>query len=134
MAVLTPVVRYLIACDDIRVDPANPRRVTLDGLTSLIYSQGTPPFPCVHPELCVYVQLTECRGTGDVRIDIVHADSEQTIFQTRTRSVSFGNDPLDVMAVSFRIRNCSFPEAGLYWIRFWYNGVMLEQQPILARS
>lgn len=33
-----PTVRYLIICEDVQVDPAQPRRVTLTGLVSAIRS------------------------------------------------------------------------------------------------
>jgi hypothetical protein len=128
-----PVVRHLIACDDILHAPDNPRRVTLVNIISAIHSVNQPPFPIRHPEFCVFVQLVECRGTGDVRIEIVQADPGRVVFRTLTRRVDFGKDPLEVLGLSFRIRNCPFPEPGLYWIQFWYNDHMIAQEPLLLR-
>jgi hypothetical protein len=126
-----PVVRYLIVCEDIVLAPANPRKVTLIGLTNTI--RASKGFPVRQSELCVFGELTDSRGTGRVRIEIVQADTDRVVFRTRTRSVSFGNDPLDVIGVRFRIRNCLFPAAGLYWVQFWYNDELIEQQPIVLR-
>jgi hypothetical protein len=67
MSGLTPVVRYLIVCEDVLRDPRNPNRLTLVNLISTIQSLSDPPFPCRYPELCVYVQLTDCRVAGQVR-------------------------------------------------------------------
>jgi hypothetical protein len=133
VAGIQPVVRYLIVCQDIIPDPADARRLTLVNLISAIRSQSTPLFPSCHAEFCVLVQLTECRGISDVRLDVVQADTDTAIFQTRTRSIPFGNEPLQIVNLYFRIRNCTFPTAGLYWVQFWYNGVELTQQPIVLR-
>jgi hypothetical protein len=87
----------------------------------------------LYREICVFLQLTECRGPADGRIEIHHADSGKVVFRTRTRTIPFGNDPLEVVAVTFRVRNCLFPEPGLYAVQFWYNEQMFAQQPLLLR-
>jgi hypothetical protein len=133
MSEVHPTVRYLIVCEDVQTDPDNPRRVTLVGLISAIRSREQPPFPLSYQEICVYLQVTECRGSAEGRVEIRHADSEQVVFRTRTRTIPFGDDPLEVVAVTFRIRNCLFQEPGLYWVEFWYNEQMIAQQPLLLR-
>lgn len=120
-----PVVRNLIMCEDIVLDPTNPRRVTLVALIGTI--RALKGFPVRYSELCAYVQMTECRGTGRIRIEIVQADSGLVVFRTRIRRVSFGNDPLEAVGIPFRIRDCRFPAAGLYWVQFWYNEVSIAQ-------
>jgi hypothetical protein len=130
---LTPSIRYLIVCEDIQTDPVLPRRVSIVGLLSAIRSIDQPAFPLLYRELCVFLQLTECRGSAEGRIEIVHADSGNVEFRTRTRTIPFGTDPLEIIGVSFRIKNCLFREAGLYWVQFWYNETMMAQQPLLLR-
>jgi hypothetical protein len=133
MSQVLPTVRYLIVCEDVQTDPDNPRRVTLVGLISAIRSLEQPPFPLLYREICVFLQLTECRGAAEGRIEIQHADSGQVMFRTRTRTIPFGSDPMEVVGVAFRIRNCLFQEPGLYWVQFWYNEQMIAQQPLLLR-
>jgi hypothetical protein len=133
MSQVHPTVRYLIVCEDIQTDPDDPRRVTLVGLISAIRSLEQPPFPLLYRELCVFLQLTECRGPGEGRIEIQHADSGQVVFRTRTRTIPLGSDPLEVIGAAFRIRNCLFQEPGLYWVQFWYNEQMIAHQPLLLR-
>jgi hypothetical protein len=128
---IRPVVRCLLVCEDIVLDPANSRKVTLVGLTHAI--RALEGFPLCQAELCVLVQLADARGTGHMRIEITEADTGRVVFRTRTRNTSFGNDPLEVVGVRFRIRNCTFPAAGLYWVQFWYNDELLEQQPLVLR-
>jgi hypothetical protein len=130
---VVPTVRYLILCEDVQKDPDNPRRVTLVGLISAIRAVQEPPFPLLYRELCVFLQLTECRGPAEGRIEIHHADSGQVVFCTRTRTVPFGNDPLEVVGLTFRLRNCLFHVPGLYWVQFWCNDNSIAQQPLLLR-
>jgi hypothetical protein len=130
---IRPVVRYLIVCDDVRVDPVNPRKVTIVGLISSIVSHDDPPFPVRHEELCVYAQLTELRGRGNAHVDVVHADSEIRVAATPIRVASFGNNPLEVVGVVMRVRGCLFPMPGLYHVRLWYNDSVIAEQPVLLR-
>jgi hypothetical protein len=128
-----PTVRYLILCEDVQTDPDNPRRISLVGLISAIRSLEQPPFPLLYRELCVFLQVTECRGPGDGRIEIHHADSGQVVFRTQTRTIPFPSDPLEVVGATFRLRNCLFQEPGLYWVQFVYNEQAIAQQPLLLR-
>lgn len=127
-----PIVRYLVVCDDVTRSPVT-NRETLVGLISTIDSRRDPPFPVTHPALCVYVQLTECRGNGAVRVRIAQDDTDTEVYATPVRTVSMGTDPLAIRSLVFRVLNCSYPAAGLYWVQFWYNGQILAQQPLVLR-
>ena len=128
-----PNVRYLIVCEDVQTAPENPHRVSLVGLISKISSSEEPSFPLLYEEVCVFLQLTECRGSAEGRIEVRHADSDQLAFRTQTRTIPFGKDPLEVYGATFRIRNCLFRENGLYWVQFWYNERVIAQQPLVLR-
>jgi hypothetical protein len=130
-----PVVRYLIVCEDIQTDPNDPRRVTLVNLISAIRSTGQPPFPLLYRELCVFVQLTECRGSAGVEVRIIHADTGQFGYPGPGQpwAVALPNDPLEVVGLRFRIRNIPFPVPGLYWVQFCCGGELLAQQPLVLR-
>ena len=131
MADVAPVVRHLLVCEDLIRDPTNPQRVTLVNLIGHIRSPFQPPFPYRREELCVFVQLTEGRGVGDVWIAVEQADTERTILRNPTHRVSFSPNPVEVAGLSFRIRKWTFPSPGLYWVQFWYNGTMLAREPII---
>jgi hypothetical protein len=133
MEPIHPIVRHLITCDDIQLDPKNPRRATLVNIVHSIRSLAQPAFPLLHRELCVLVQLSDCRGTGEFWIENVQADSGGVVRRTQTIGHDFGNDPLEVFGLPFRIRDCLFPDAGLYWVEFWYNDRMVAQEPLLLR-
>ena len=133
MSQLHPVVRYLILCEDVQTDPSNPRRITLVGLLSAIRSVEVPPFPILYRELCVFLMVTECRGSAVGRLEIHQADTDRVIYRTRTRPIAFATDPLEIQGMTFRLRDCAFDEPGLYWVQFWYNDQMIGQQPLLLR-
>ena len=133
MSQVHPTVRYLIVCEDVQTSTDNSHRITLVDLISTIRSLEQPPFPLLFRELCVFLQLTECRGPAEGRIEIQNADSSEVVFRARTRTIPLGTDPLEIVGITFRIRNCLFREAGLYWVQFWYNEQMTAQQPLVLR-
>jgi hypothetical protein len=128
-----PVVRYMILCEDWSLDPRNPHRVNLFGLLSNIHSTVEPPYPLVYPELCVFLALTEGRGVGTAQIVCVFEETGQRVFHCPPRKVRFGSDPLEVTALSIRIRHCRFPVPGMYSMQFWYNGDKLKERPLRLR-
>jgi hypothetical protein len=131
MAGLMPIVRYLIVCEDVLVDQHKANQITLVNLISYVVSGH--PFPLVFPELCVFLELRACRGPGDGRIQVVFADTEALVFSTSTRRLPLGTDPLELTSFYFRIRNCPFPEAGMYQVQFWYNEEVLAQEFLIVR-
>lgn len=133
MAGVYPVVRYLIVCGDILLDSTNRKRVTLVDIISTIRSLDDPPYPVEHAELCVFVQLTECRGSGRISVDVLQDESGDVVFRSRAWRAVFRNNPLDVVGIPIRLRRCKFPATGLYWVRLWYNTEVIAQQPLLLR-
>jgi len=83
--------------------------------------------------MCVLLALTEGRGQGEGKIVCIFAEDGRKIFETHGRAISFGDDPLEVIGVPFRIRDCSFPRAGLYSEQFWYEGELVEERPLRMR-
>ncbi len=128
-----PVVRYMILCEDWETRPENPRRVSIHGLISSIRSLDQLSYPLLYEEICVFLLLTEGRGIGSAQIICVFEETGEKVFETPMRRVEFGPDPLEVVALPFRIRDCPFPRPGMYSIQFWYNGVKLAESPLLLR-
>jgi hypothetical protein len=123
----------MLLCDDWQQDPQKRNRVSIIGLISNIRATGDPPYPLLYLEMCVFLVLAETRGQGKARIVCIHEETGQKVFETPERTISFGLDPLDVVGVPFRIRNCSFPQAGLYAMQFWYESEMVEERPFRLR-
>ncbi len=133
MSDIDPVVRLMLLCDEVAHDPDNPLKVNVFGLVSTLHATSDPPFPLRHTQLCVYLQVTGGRGTGQGEVVAIHADSDQVAFRSPATALTFGGDPLAVLGLVFRLRDCPFPEPGLYWVQFRYNGTLLAQQPLVVR-
>jgi hypothetical protein len=130
---VAPVVRYMLLCDDWKMDPRGSQRVTIVGLISSIRSLEQPPYPLRYRELCIFLALTEGRGQGEGQIVCVFEETGQKIFQTAKRPIPFGPDPLEILGVPFRVRDCRFPAPGLYSVQFWYDDVLIEERPLRMR-
>lgn len=128
-----PVVRYMLLCDDWRIDPANNRRVTIIGLISNIHALDDPPYPLLYREMCVFLALTEGYVQGEGWIVCVDEETGHKTFETRSRPIVFGSDPLEVLGVPFRIRDCTFHHAGIYTVQFWYEGELVEERTLRMR-
>ena len=133
MAIVLPIVRHLIPCEDYLIDPIHPQKISLINLIVAIRSLEDPPFPVLQPEFCVYVALTNGRGRGHLKLAIVQADTGAVILTTAPRTINFGHDPLRVIGLPVRIKDCMFPDAGLYWIQLWFANQLIGQQDLLLK-
>jgi hypothetical protein len=131
---MEPEVRYFILCDDVQTDSANLLRVDIRGLISTIRSTARPAFPLVRPLLCVLIVLTGCRGTGEVSLRVIQAETGRIIFRNQPRRVRFSGAVEDVVGVVFRIKNCSFPAAGLYWVECIFSGAVIARQRFMVTA
>jgi hypothetical protein len=125
---MEPEVRYLLLCDDVRTDPDNYHRLNIFGLITSIRSTADPPFPVVRPLLCAVVLLAGADRSGELRLRIVQSSSGRVIFRSPPRQVRLVGDPQAVRGAVFRIRNCSFPSAGLYWLEVLFEQTIIGRQ------
>jgi hypothetical protein len=132
MSQLRPVVRYLIVCEDVQIsDPGG--NVSLLNLVSAIRSGSEQQYPISCGPICVFIQLTGCRGLGLGRVEFQHAETGEVVRKSPTQNLDLGTDPLAIMRMVFRFPTCHFPEPGLYWVQFWYNEQMIADQPLVVR-
>ncbi|HEY3787673.1 MAG TPA: hypothetical protein VGL71_02410 [Urbifossiella sp.] len=115
-------------------DALHPTRVNLIRVINSIRPNGIPRYPAIHDQLSLFAQLTECRGEAKVRVEIRNADTDQVVFRTRTRDVTFSNEPLVVHGLRFRMIGCPFPDPGLYLVQLWYDEGMLAEIPIMLKA
>jgi hypothetical protein len=128
-----PVVRYMTVSDDLRVTPANPRLIDVLGLLYAVRPRAGAAYPLVYPQLCVYLALTDCRGDGDGWLECANDDTGARVFRSARHRIEFGDDPLRVVGVRFRVADCPFPAAGVYALQFWYNAEVIEQKFVQVR-
>jgi len=123
----------MLLCDDVLEVPARSGKFNLIGLVSGIESRSEPPFPLLHPSLCVYVQMTNGRGGADVQVLIRLVESDRLVSGIRPRSVAFPTEPLPVHSMLFRIHDVKFATPGLYQVEFRVGDQILATEPLLVR-
>jgi hypothetical protein len=127
----------MLLCDDVRPDPDHPSCTHIDCLMDYIVSLEEPPFPVLQEKICVYLAFSGCHGQGKGQIRVAYADSEteQLLFGSQAHVLDFtGRSPLELIGVTFRIKDCLFPQAGRYSVQFWYDNQMVEERPLRLRS
>src|SRR5713101_824143 len=97
-----PIIRYMLLCEDWKLDPATNRRLTIIGLITNIHAVDQPPYPLLYREMCVFLALTEGRGQGEGQIVCAFEETGQRVFESPKRPIAFGSDPLEVVGVPFR--------------------------------
>ncbi len=127
-------IRYLILCDEVEADTANVLRFNVRGLITHIRSTAIPPFPVLRPLFSVLVILTDCRGEAELSLRIVQGETGRTVFRNQPRRVRFAGAAPQAVGITFRIRNCSFPAAGLYYVEFPDFGEVKAAQPLSLTS
>jgi hypothetical protein len=132
MGGVTPVVRLMLLCDDVRPNANNPNKMDVIGLISKVGPSAGSVYPLLLPNLCVYLSLTGGRGTGVGQINLRHADSGILLRSTAPLTLTFPTNPLALAGVVVRMRNCVLPQPDLYWVEFSYNQSVVAQQPVLA--
>ena len=133
MSIVHPTVRYLIVCEDVVTSEQETRNVTIVNLVSTIQPTAGQQYPLRREEMCVFLQLAECRGPANGWVEIAFADTEAIVFRTKDRTIPFPTDPLEVCGLTFRIRNCVSSQPGLYCVRFVYNEEIIAENPLLLR-
>jgi len=125
-----PIVRSLIACEEIRPDRSNPRRINLYRIVNSVRAVGDPPYPAVRKQFAVFAVVTNGRGRGKLWLEIRHADTDAIIYHTPKQAIAFPANPLKLNGISFQMRNLIIPEPGLHWVRLWFEDAIIGDLPI----
>ena len=74
----------------------------------------------------VFVQLSDQKETGEVRLAITRADSGRRYF---FRPVTVRHeDTVHATVFCIRLYDCVFPERGVYFVELWYDDVWVVDQ------
>jgi hypothetical protein len=126
-------VLHLILCHRVETDPNDYHRCNILGLINSIRSAAVPPFPIVQPQLLALIVWTGGQGTGELTLRIIEDHSASVIFATRPRQLRFVGEATAIGGVVFRIQNCVFPAAGLYWVEVLFGGSVIGRQRVFVR-
>ncbi len=117
-----PDVLSMIVCDQIITDRMTGKQ-SLIGMFCRIHARG---FPASHPQLCVYVTLTEGYGDTGLRIRIVDANDERPPIAEGKGRVRF-RDPRAIANLALQFQGLTFPKPGEYRVQLYSAGELLRE-------
>jgi len=128
-----PIVRYMVVCNEYAVEGSQGSRISALGLITNV-KRDNPLIPATKvPQICILAALAGGRGNCRLHIEIRSDDTEEIVFQTPYREVQFGNEPLKVAGVTFRLLGCVFPHPGTYGIQLMSEESLLDEYSIVVR-
>ena len=113
----------IVICDQIIEDKLTGKK-SLIGIFNQIATQN---FPCRHPQVCVFVSLTEGRGQCAARLRIVHDESDHVVAEVNG-NIQFPDVHM-VVELNFNMVGLVFPNPGMYSIEFYCDdAIILERR------
>ena len=117
-----PTGMAIVICDQIIEDKLTGKK-SLIGIFNQIATQN---FPCRHPQVCVFVSLTEGRGQCAARLRIVHDESDHVVAEVNG-NIQFP-DVHTVVELNFNLVGLVFPEPGVYAIEFYCDDALVLER------
>jgi hypothetical protein len=118
----------LVVCDALyRSEPGN--KAALVGLFNMLAASR---IPVTHPQMCVYVAVTDVHPGTRFRLVVEHGESSRQIVELRAEPPENIN-PTTICDLQFVLQRVTFPEAGRYFIQFWADDALLLQRPFDVR-
>lgn len=121
---ILPRVHVMVLCDDIEPSLEEEGVFQLLGVRSALQADS---FPYIHPELCVYLQVTGHPGRTSGTVILFQAETDRTLRRRSLPAVDFLG-PLNIIPLAGRLRNCEFPAPGLYYIQITFEGKLLGER------
>jgi hypothetical protein len=119
----TPSGLAIVVCDQVIEDKLTNKK----SLIGIFNSIANTNFPCRHPTLCVFVSLTEGRGSYQARVRIVNEETQAPVTEI-TGPIEMP-DVNTVVEIVFNFIGLEFPEPGLYSIEFYCaDALVLERR------
>ena len=117
-----PDVLAMLVCDQIITDRLTGKQ-SLIGMFSRIHAMG---FPATHPQLCVFVALTDGHGKTDLSIRVVDSNEARAAIVEGKGSVSF-KDPRTIANLFLQFHGLVFPQPGEYRVQLYSDNQLLRE-------
>ena len=118
----TPDVLALLVCDQIITDRLTGKQSQI-GMFSKVHAAG---FPATHPQLAVFVALTDGHGRTELTIRIVDSNDARPPIVEGRGSVDFRN-PRAIANLALQFHGLTFPAPGEYRVQIWCQGELLRE-------
>ena len=107
-----PMLKAFVVCENITDNPANRDQKDLHGagLSQMVCADSVPE----KRSFWVFVQLSDQKETGEVRLALMRADSGRRYF---FRPITLRhNDSVQATVFCIRLYDCIFPDRGIYFL------------------
>ena len=122
----TPDVIALLICDQIITDRLTGKQ-SLIGMFSNVHARG---YPATHPQLCVFVALTDGHGETDLTIRIVDSNDARAPIVEGKGKVVF-KDPRAIANLALQFHGLTFPEPGEYRVQLYAGNELLREARLM---
>ncbi|HXI84256.1 MAG TPA: hypothetical protein VNL17_09215 [Verrucomicrobiae bacterium] len=112
----------IVVCDQIIEDKLTSKK-SLIGIFNQI---GAQDFPYRHPQVCVFVSITEGRGQCAARLRIIHDESNHVVAEVKG-NIEFP-DVHAVFELNFNLVGLVFPQPGMYSIEFYCDDALVLER------
>jgi len=117
-----PDVLAVLICDQIITDRLTGKQ-SLIGMFSRIHSRV---FPALHPQLSVFVALTDGHGKTELTIRIVDSNESRRPLVEGKGVVQF-QSPRAIANLALQFNGLRFPEPGQYRVQLWSGTALLKE-------
>jgi hypothetical protein len=124
-----PYVLAMVVADSIWRDPGSGKRTILGTFSDLVAAK----FPATHPQLAVYVVLTDIHGKMSIRLRLIDAEENAPHIFEGTCEVECP-DPRCLVEVDYLHSQPVFPHPGEYRLQLFANHEFLMERRICARK
>ena len=125
-----PRVQAMVVCDALKESDEEQDVYHLNGVRC---TMEVPSFPALRPRLCVFLQMSGHAGHAACCIRIERVETGEPIFQSAPKEIAFRSPDL-VEPLFFRVRNCVFPEPGVYYVQVLYGEKVIGERPLHLRE
>ena len=119
----------IVVCDQIIEDKLTNKK----SLIGIFNNIASATFPCRHPQVSVFVSLTEGQGQYSARLRIANEETGESVADLKGQ-IQFP-DIHATVELNFNFVNISFPSPGLYSIEFYCDeALVLERRFRLSKA
>jgi hypothetical protein len=121
-----PRVHVMVLCDAVEPSPGEEDVFDLRGVRTFLRADA---FPYVHPQICIYLQVSGHEGTTSGHVTFSHAATDEQLLFQPIEELQF-EGPLVLRQVPVQIVDCAFPEAGLYYVQVFFGSKLVAERPL----
>ena len=128
-----PVLHAAVLCDKAIAERVT-NKWTLVGTFTTIYSNN---FPAVHPELALYLCVSDAEGRYPLSVEIDHLGVETTktvLVPPEAGAAWTAHNRLEVYEEAFLLRGLTFHATGKYMLRVLLDGHVVGEKPIWVKA